>query len=87
MIPGFLQPGDALVPCVVCEADSGKPCRTIPSEEPLEPGVVHFCRRMARMLLSAKLPAAERSEFERVELEKLSLRLRRLPRQRPKVRQ
>ena len=73
-IAGFAVEADALVPCGVCGAREGKPCKSTQNDKRrkvlLKPGIVHFGRRVKRLLLTARAAPGER---ERVEAELLKV--------------
>ena len=64
-LAGFLTPADAIVPCKMCGAAEGEPCRSRPKDKSkLKSGFVHVGRRVARLLLTAKARGGERERFE-----------------------
>ncbi len=65
-LAGFLHPADAIVPCSVCGATEGIPCRSVAKDKDrLKPGFVHFGRRVRRFLLTGGARSVEqRKQFE-----------------------
>jgi len=85
-IKGFLDPADAIVVCKACGAVEGEPCRLVAKRrgkklelKPLRKGVVHFSRRLARLLLTARRPdLREGLEREAVKMLKEHLKEKRV---------
>ena len=67
MIPGFVVAADAIVACPACGAAVGSPCDATGRERAgaLQPGHVHFGRRVRRLLLTASAAPGERLQIER----------------------
>ena len=65
-IPGFLIAADAIVRCRVCGSEEGDPCVPVARDQgkPWREGQVHFGRRLARLLLTAKARLGERERLE-----------------------
>jgi hypothetical protein len=62
---GFRVAADAIVPCKLCGAAEGAPCVTMPKDKaPLGLGVVHFARRVRRLLLTAGAAPEKRARLE-----------------------
>jgi hypothetical protein len=65
LLAGFLHPADAIVPCKICGAVEGVPCRSVAKDKDrLEPGFVHFSRQLRRVMLSAGGALRQREKFE-----------------------
>jgi hypothetical protein len=91
-IKGFLDPADAIVPCKTCGAVEGEPCRLMATVsqrrkiataglklKPLKKGIVHFSRRLSRLLLTARRPDLRESlEREAVKMLKEHLKEKRV---------
>jgi hypothetical protein len=65
LLSGFKQKADALVPCIQCGTREGEPCIPVGKKDVLvwKPGMVHFGRRIKRLLLTAQDPEL-REQFE-----------------------